>query len=214
MRTLSSALVLGALVWGLVSPARGADARELTRVEIKGTLSVVGIIPHIGPPRVHVTLITRRRTYQLAFKNEQERKLVEKLGDRIPVVVSGWMIEGRVIQVIGLKKQNGTVVIPETIKVTVRVVRTPGVGDFGPRRHWALDSAKLSATEVARLCRLIDSVRFFKLRSSPLSLCIPDPPVGYEVTVTLDGRQHTIWVEDAAVTKGLRQLIDHVRRTA
>jgi hypothetical protein len=218
--------VLGALVWGLAGPARGAGASELTWVKIKGTLSVEGIIPRIGPPRVRVMLAARGKLYQLQFSNEQDRQRVEKLADGTSVVVSGWLFQGHVIQVVSLergnripvivgpKKEPGPIRPPKPEKVTIRVVRTPGVGDFGPRREWTLDSTKLSTIEHLRLRVLIDSASFFELRSSPLPLGIPDPPAGYQVTVTLKGRSNTIWVRDADVSKDLRRLIDHVRRTA
>ena len=226
MRKLSSALVLGALVWGLVGPAHGAGASELTWVKIEGTLSVEGTIPRIGPPRVRVTLHARGKVYQLTFSNEQDRQRVEKLADGTSVAVSGWLFQGHVIQVVSLdrgnhipvivspKKEYGPIRPPKPDKVTIRVVRTPGVGDFGHRREWTLTSTRLSGVEHLRLRVLIDSARFFELRSSPLPMCIPDPPAGYQVTVTLKGRSHTIWVRDADVSKDLRRLIDHVRRTA
>ena len=110
MRKLSSALVLGALVWGLVAPARGAGASELTWVKIKGTLSVEGIIPRIGPPRVRVILAARGKVYQLTFSNEQDRQRAEKLGGG-SVVVSGWLIQGHVIQVVSLDRGNRIPVI-------------------------------------------------------------------------------------------------------
>jgi hypothetical protein len=96
-------------------------------------------------------------------------------------------------------------------KIKVRVVRTPGVGDFSGRREFKLDGARLSPEENLRLLLLIAEADFFKLRSSPLPPPhIPDPPAGYEVTVSLDGRQHTIWVVDRDVTRSLRRLIDEV----
>ena len=228
MRKLSSALVLGALIWGLVGPAPRAGAGGLTWVKIRGTLSVEGIIPRIGPPRVRVMLLARGKTYQLTFSNEQDRQRAEKLANGIPVIVSGWLSQGHIIQVgsldratripeiVNLKEDRGIIGIPEPGKVTIRVIRTPGVGDFDVRldKRWALDSTNLSVVEHLNLRVLIDSARFFELRSSPLPLCIPDPPAGYEVTVTLDGRRHSVWVPDFAVTKELRRLIDHVRRAS
>jgi hypothetical protein len=95
-------------------------------------------------------------------------------------------------------------------KLKVRVVRTPGIGDFS-RREVTLDGARLSPVERLRLLVLIEDANFFKLHSSPLPPPhIPDPPAGYEVTVNLDGRQHTIWVVDGDVSKSLRRLIDRV----
>src|SRR5262249_44962447 len=39
----------------------------------------------------------------------------------------------------------------------------------------------------------------------------PDPSVGYDLTVDMDGRTHTIWVADFSVSKSLKPLIDWLK---
>jgi len=93
--------------------------------------------------------------------------------------------------------------------VTVHFHQTPGVGDFNNHPAIDLSGKNLSAAEVKQLRKLIDAADFFNLISTPpLSPIPPDPPVGYDLTVDMDGRKHTIWVRDSDVSKSLRPLID------
>jgi hypothetical protein len=92
--------------------------------------------------------------------------------------------------------------------VTVHFHKTPGVGDFNSHPAIDLDGANLSADEVKELRRLIGDANFFDLKSSPPQSPIPpDPTVGYELKVDVDGRTNSIWVREDDVTRSLRPLI-------
>ncbi len=93
--------------------------------------------------------------------------------------------------------------------VKVHFHRTPGVGDFGDHPALDLDGKNLSADEVKQLCKMIEDANFFDLKSTPpLSPVPPDPLPGYDLAVEMDGRTHTVWLQDADVTKSLQPLID------
>jgi len=93
--------------------------------------------------------------------------------------------------------------------VTVHFHQTPGVGDFSTHLAVDLNGKNLSGAEVKQLRKLIEDASFFDLKSSPPQSPIPpDPSVGYDLTVDMDGRTHTIWVRDSDVSKSLKPLID------
>jgi len=93
--------------------------------------------------------------------------------------------------------------------VTVHFHQTPGVGDFNTHPAIDLNGKNLSAAEVKQLRKLIEDADFFDLKSSPPQSPIPpDPMVGYDLTVDMDGRTNTIWVQDSDVGKSLKPLID------
>ncbi len=99
--------------------------------------------------------------------------------------------------------------------VKVHFARTRGVGDFNGFPNVDLDGSKLSAEETAQLCKLIEDAHFFDLKSSPTPPPnIPDPMAGYDLTVEMDGRTHTIWLQDGDVGKSLQPLIDALTRRA
>jgi hypothetical protein len=43
---------------------------------------------------------------------------------------------------------------------------------------------------------------------------VPDPPAGYDLTVEMDGRKHSIWITDGDVTPSLRPLIQWLTERA
>jgi hypothetical protein len=103
----------------------------------------------------------------------------------------------------------GAVPCPDKAKtLTVHFARTRGVGDFTGFPDLNLDARNLSTAEQTRLRRLIADARFFRLSSSPAPPpFIPDPPAGYDLSVEMDGRAHTVWVTDGDVTPSLQPLI-------
>jgi hypothetical protein len=102
-----------------------------------------------------------------------------------------------------------------TEKITVHFSRTRGVGDFDGFPDVNLDATALSAEESRQLRRLIADAHFFELTSSPTPPPhIPDPPAGYDLTVSVDGRTHAIWVTDGDVGPALRPLIDWLTQRA
>ena len=90
--------------------------------------------------------------------------------------------------------------------------RTSGIPDFHPTADVTFDSTKLSAKTAGELRKLIGEAKFFDLRSSmdqPLN--IPDPPAGYNLTLEMDGKKHTIWVTDTDMTPALKTLVDRMK---
>ncbi|HVS38372.1 MAG TPA: protealysin inhibitor emfourin [Gemmataceae bacterium] len=93
--------------------------------------------------------------------------------------------------------------------VKVHFHRTPGVPDFNSHPAVDLDGKNMTADEAKALRKRIEDAGFFDLQSSPTPPPnIPDPPAGYDLTVDMDGRTHTIWVVDHDVSKTLKPLID------
>jgi len=96
--------------------------------------------------------------------------------------------------------------------VTVHFHQTPGVGDFSTHPAVDLSGKNLSADDVKKLRQMIEEANFFDLKSSPPQSPVPpDPIVGYDLTVDMDGRSHTIWVRDSDVSKSLKTMIDWLR---
>ena len=93
----------------------------------------------------------------------------------------------------------------------VHFARTQGLSDGV---HGAptvdLDGSQLSAEEAKVLRKLIEDAHFFDLKSSrpPAANVELDPIAGYDLTVEMDGRTHTIWAADGDVSKSLQPLID------
>ena len=93
--------------------------------------------------------------------------------------------------------------------VKVHFKRTPGVNDFSSHPTVDLDGKNLSVEEAKQLRKLIEDAGFFDLKSTPpQSPVVPDPMSGYDLTVDMDGRTHTVWVADENVGKSLKPLID------
>jgi len=70
----------------------------------------------------------------------------------------------------------------------------------------------LSAEDVKKLRKLIEDADSFNLQSSPPQSPVPpDPSVGFDLTVDMDGRTNTIWVRDTDVSKSLTPLIDWLK---
>jgi hypothetical protein len=105
--------------------------------------------------------------------------------------------------------QSCSIARPYVVKtLKVHLVRTRGVGDFNGFPDVDLDAKRLTAEEVRQLRKLIEDARFFELSSSPKPPpYVPDPLAGYDLTVEMGGRKHSIWVVDSAVTPSLRPLI-------
>jgi hypothetical protein len=83
------------------------------------------------------------------------------------------------------------------------------VGDFNTHPAIDLNGTNLSASDMKKLRKLIEDANFFDLKSSPPQSPIPpDPAVGFDLTVDMDGRTNTIWLLDSDVSKSLRPLID------
>jgi hypothetical protein len=104
----------------------------------------------------------------------------------------------------------GDVPVPvQTFKVHLQ--RTLGVDTTGGIVIADVDGSNLSAEQVKQLRKLIEDAHFFDLPSTnwpPLEPHILEAPPGWNLTVEMDGRTHSIWVADADVSKSLQALID------
>jgi hypothetical protein len=91
----------------------------------------------------------------------------------------------------------------------VHFARTLGVGDFTGFPDLTSSDKDLSAGQERRLRQLLADAGFFELTSSPPPPpYVPDPPAGYDLRVEMDGRTHSIWVQDGDVGDALKPLIE------
>src|SRR5262249_11428791 len=94
---------------------------------------------------------------------------------------------------------------------TITFSRTAGLPDFDATAAVTFDSAKLGAESAVELRKLIGEAKVLELRSTKLPHGIPDPPAGYEVTLEMDGKKHSVWVADFDMTPSLKSLVGRLK---
>ncbi len=111
-----------------------------------------------------------------------------------------------------VRDASPSIAVPDTAaRIKVRFAKSGGIAGF--RFEARIDSNDLSADDARQLRKLIDSSRFFELPATFPHSGICDG-FGYTITVEVNGRCHTVTVDDGSVPDRLSPLIEWLSKRA
>jgi hypothetical protein len=111
-----------------------------------------------------------------------------------------------------IRDTSPSIAVPDTAaRIKVRFTKSGGIAGF--RFEARIDSKVLSAEDARQLRKLIDSAHFFDLPAT-----FPDSGIrdgfGYAITVEVNGRCHTVTVDEGSVPDKLSPLIEWLSKRA
>ncbi len=180
--------------------------KQIVKVEIRGKLQQDSR-DIVRPYDVGWYVAVNRKDYYLHLTCPSALEGAVQILDGQMVIVTGTLeVDGRwnIVHTTDIKAAPAS-----PFKITFR--RTEGVPDFHPTADVTFDSTKLSAKAADELRKLIGEAKFFELRSSKMPSNIPDPHAGYEFTLEMNGKNHSIWVVDFEMTPPLKSLVERLK---